>query len=404
MTGKFDPRAVLAKLRAGSDSPQRGRGGYSDSQASPGQPPSDPPPLGTSVQPRANHPQTLSRAQAPSDHQKNELLQLVHAKKQLPGGTSVDVERYLTTLEERLRGVERDLGHERAKYSQLLQEHERVEALHVAKEKGDSNKIKDLQAQVARLKEKLLEQQEVAERTKPFDENIVFRSEVPGDDLGDLRIAWHEVEEHVPASPDEILLRRSSSADNRRIPASEPRTRRLTRNEGAPMHALSPSTNGRNAEAAPVSPLERTMRIANYSSAAFTLPIRPNPIAQASVSIDISAGPGPARQRRSQSLRPASASSKSRLYSKTFSAEMRQKADPDTNITVQDLDAYLRKPARGGGVDENSKPAFVSSSSAGRSHRFGAAGRRGSVSIQIPDAGGDEHDPPAININFSDLG
>ena len=50
--------------------------------------------------------------------------------------------------------------------------------MHVAKEKGDSNKIKDLQAQVARLKEKLLEQQEVAERTKPFDENIVFRSEV----------------------------------------------------------------------------------------------------------------------------------------------------------------------------------------------------------------------------------
>ena len=50
--------------------------------------------------------------------------------------------------------------------------------MHVAREKGDSNKIKDLQAQVARLKEKLLEQQEVAERTKPFDENIVFRSEV----------------------------------------------------------------------------------------------------------------------------------------------------------------------------------------------------------------------------------
>ena len=62
--------------------------------------------------------------------------------------------------------------------SQLLQEHERVEALRVAKEKADSNKIKDLQVQVSRLKEKLVEQQEVAERTKPFDENIVFRSEV----------------------------------------------------------------------------------------------------------------------------------------------------------------------------------------------------------------------------------
>jgi len=84
MTGKFDPRAVLAKLRAGSDSPRRGRGGYSDSQASPGQPPSDPPPLGTSVQPRANHPQTLSRAQAPSDHQKNEVSCAIAIHTELP--------------------------------------------------------------------------------------------------------------------------------------------------------------------------------------------------------------------------------------------------------------------------------------------------------------------------------
>ena len=63
---------------------------------------------------------------------------------------------------------------------------------------------------------------------------------------------------------------------------------------------------------------------------------------------------------------------------------------------------YLRKPAKGeGGDDENTKPAFVSSSSAGRSHRFGAAGRRGSVTIQIPDVG--EQKPQAISINFSDL-